>query len=592
MLGGAEILEFLPIAVYTTDAEGVLTFYNDAAAELWGRRPVLGRELWCGSLRLFHPDGRPMPHDECPMAQTLRQGRAVRGTEAVAERPDGRRISFLPYPSLLRDPEGRIIGAINAMVDVTGRGEAHLAQARLAAIVASSDDAIISKTLDGTITSWNAGASRIFGYAPGEMIGQPIYRIVPPDLRSQEDMILARIRRGERIDHFDTERVDRDGRRLSISLTVSPIRNAAGDIVGASKVARDVTERKRAEERQRLLIGELNHRVKNTLATIQAIARQSLRSEPSPGAFVASLTGRIQALARAHDVLVRGEVHRAELAELVRDQVELGARDPRVSASGPAVTLDSPVAVQLGLVLHELATNARKYGALSIPEGRLAIAWRTEMQPEPELVLEWRESGVPGVRVPERRGFGTLMIERMLVASGGRASIGYRDTGIDCEVRLPLPGAAPAGVVVPSEARLAEAAGKGDGLAGRRILLVEDEPLIAMDIEERLLAAGCSVIGPAANPATAQRLIAETAPDAALLDANLAGHPVDALAAELRRRGIPFAFATGFGRDSLPAGFEEVPLLAKPFGTDELMAVVRSLIAARSPRVVPFRPGG
>jgi PAS domain S-box-containing protein len=588
-----EVLEGLPIAVCATDAEGFLTFYNDAAAELWGRRPELGRERWSGALRLFHPDGRPMPRDECPMAVTLREGKPVRGAEAIAERPDGRRVGFLPFPSLIRDDEGRIAGAINVMIDVTERREAHLAQARLAAIVSSSDDAIISKTLDGTVTSWNAGATRIFGYEPEEMIGQPIYRIVPPELRSEEDSILARLRRGERIDHCDTERVGRDGRRLSISLTVSPIRNAAGEIVGASKTARDVTERKRAEEHQRLLLSELNHRVKNTLATIQAIARQSLRAEPSPGAFVASFAGRIQALARAHDLLVRGEMQRAELADLVRSQVDLGAPDPRIRASGPAVVLDSRTAAQLGLVLHELATNARKHGALSVPEGRLAITWSTDMAPEPALLVEWRETGVRGVRVPTKQGFGTLLIERSLLANRGRAAIGYRDTGIDCEIRLPLPGLPlPGTAPAAASAEGGSTEPDGDDLAGRRILVVEDEPLIAMDVEERLLAAGCSVIGPAANPATAQRLIAESAPDAALLDSNLAGHSVGVLAAELRRRGIPFAFATGVGRDSLPEGFEEAPLLAKPFGTAELLAMVRSLLAGRTSRVVPFRPHG
>jgi CheY-like chemotaxis protein len=249
--------------------------------------------------------------------------------------------------------------------------------------------------------------------------------------------------------------------------------------------------------------------------------------------------------------------------------------------------LDSRIALQLALVLHELATNARKYGALSTASGRLTLDW--SMAPAEdgghELVLEWRESGVAGRDAPATRGFGTLLIERSLLSNRGKTAIRYLADGFACEIRLPLPALAPLGSERP-------AAGPADGtagapaqdphpLAGIRILVVEDEPLIAMDIEERLLAAGGNVIGPAANPETARRLIAETSPDAALLDANLAGSRVDDLAFELRRRRVPFAFATGFGRESLPAEFPDAPLLAKPFGSEELVSVVRDLLASR-----------
>src|ERR1700747_947856 len=171
---GTELLEALPVAVYTTDAEGRITFYNEAAAELWGHRPQLGSDQWCGSWRLYWPDGRPLPHDECPMAVTLKEGRPVRGVEAVAERPDGTRVNFLPYPTPLRDASGRLTGGINLLMDLTERHANEARASLLAAIVAPSDDAIVSKTLEGRVTSWNAAATRLFGYAPEEMIGQPI----------------------------------------------------------------------------------------------------------------------------------------------------------------------------------------------------------------------------------------------------------------------------------------------------------------------------------------------------------------------------------------------------------------------------------
>ena len=147
MTPSAEILDALPVAVYTTDAHGRITYYNQAAEDLWGHRPKIGSDQWCGSWRLFWPDGRLLPHDECPMAVTLKEGHPVRGVEAIAERPDGTRVPFLPYPTPLRDATGQLVGAINLLVDLTERRRAEVESAQLAAIVASSDDAII-KTLD------------------------------------------------------------------------------------------------------------------------------------------------------------------------------------------------------------------------------------------------------------------------------------------------------------------------------------------------------------------------------------------------------------------------------------------------------------
>src|SRR5260370_3242119 len=214
---GSELLEALPVAVYTTDAQGRITFFNQAAADLWGHRPELGSDQWCGSWRLYWPDGRPLPHDQCPMAITLKEGRPVRGMEAIAERPDGTRVNFLPYPTPLRDASGRLVGAVNLLMDITERHQAEIESARLAAIVTSSDDAIISKSLDGRITSWNAAATRIFGYQAAEIVGQSITRIIPPELHDDEKRIIALLSRGERIDHYETVRVAKDGRRIEIS---------------------------------------------------------------------------------------------------------------------------------------------------------------------------------------------------------------------------------------------------------------------------------------------------------------------------------------------------------------------------------------
>ena len=242
------IMDALPAAVYTTDAQGRLTHFNQAAVEFSGRVPKLGTDEWCVTWKLFHPDGTPLPHDQCPMAIALKEGRTVFGEEAIAERPDGTRRWFTPFPTPFRNAEGKIVGGINMLLDITERRQNEQTGNLLAAIVDSSDDAIVSKNLDGIITSWNKSAERMFGYSAKEAIGQHISLIIPQDRRTEEIDILARLRKGERVDHFDTVRRRKDGGLLNVSLTISPVRDASGKVVGASKVARDISDRKLSEK--------------------------------------------------------------------------------------------------------------------------------------------------------------------------------------------------------------------------------------------------------------------------------------------------------------------------------------------------------
>ncbi|MGO8916012.1 MAG: PAS domain S-box protein [Stellaceae bacterium] len=272
------VLDALPAAIYATDAAGRITYYNQAAADLAGRRPELGKDEWCVTWRLYWPDGTPLPHDQCPMAVALKENRAIRGAEAILERPDGTRVAFLPYPTPLRDASGALIGAVNMLVDVSERNATATARTYLAAIVDSSDDAIISKSLDGIVTSWNRGAEAIFGYRADEMVGRPIALLFPPDRLTEEDVILGRLRRGERVEHFETVRLHRDGHEIDVSLTISPIRDAVGRVIGASKIARDITEKKRAEAMLRDLNQNLEQRVAERTHEL-AEAAERLRAE-------------------------------------------------------------------------------------------------------------------------------------------------------------------------------------------------------------------------------------------------------------------------------------------------------------------------
>lgn len=264
-----ELIQALPAAVYTTDERGRIMLYNQAAVGLWGREPEIGKDLWCGSWKIYRPDGTPLPLDECPMAVTLRDGRPIRGEEIVIERSDGTRRHVLPHPEPMRNAQGVVVGAINMLMDITDRKQAERAMVHLAAIVMSSEDAIISKNLQGIVTSWNGAAERLFGYTADEMIGQPVSRLIPLDLQDEETDILQRIGRGESIQQYETIRLRKDGIAFPISLTVSPLIDFYGKIIGASKIARNITEQKRVEE-------ALRERDRNLTMVNDALKKQTV----------------------------------------------------------------------------------------------------------------------------------------------------------------------------------------------------------------------------------------------------------------------------------------------------------------------------
>jgi PAS domain S-box-containing protein len=374
------------------------------------------------------------------MAIALKEGRPVRGVEAIAERPDGSRVPFMPFPTPLYGASGVLLGAVNMLVDITDRNRASEYEQRLISIITSSDDAILSKDLNGTITSWNRGAEQLFGYTADETIGKPITMLIPIERRNEEPTILARIRSGERVDHYETIRQRKDGSLIEISLTVSPIKNAEGEIIGASKIARDITERRRAQEQQNLLLGEMKHRVRNTLATVQAIATQTLRSAASEDrdAFLA----RLRALAGAHDLLTLERWNQAPIGDVVADALNAfqGSHGGRILIAGPKdAVLDAHKSMLLAMALHELATNAIKYGALSNESGRVSVSW--DLMPGDEaqrLKFVWREGGGPPVKLPERKGFGSVLIERALQRELGGVEYTFDPGGVTCTLELTL----------------------------------------------------------------------------------------------------------------------------------------------------------
>jgi signal transduction histidine kinase/DNA-binding response OmpR family regulator len=358
---------------------------------------------------------------------------------------------------------------------------------------------------------------------------------------------------------------------------------------------RDISEQVQAEETRQLLLRELNHRVKNTLSTVQAIAQQTLRRTLDPTEFAARFSGRIHSLARVHSLLTEASWHGAGLADVIHDQLlEGGTADAgRITARGPAVHLSAQKAVHFALMLHELATNSAKYGALSTADGNVAITWSLD---DHDLHLTWVERGGPPVVAPTTRGFGTTLIEQSARGEGGAARVLYEADGVTWDIRLPLvrigtsdrggSDSAPGNRGPKSEAREPPSR-----LAGRRILVVDDEPLIALELADAIRRGGAEVAGPAGSEAEALRIIEQGKLDAALLDANLHGRSADPIASALMKAGVPFAFVTGYGTDTLETGFREAPVLTKPVAQSRILDTLSRMLS-RDGRVVPIRHRG
>jgi PAS domain S-box-containing protein len=304
-----DLLQALPAAIYTTDAEGRITFFNLACIEFAGRTPKIG-DMWCVTWKLFWPDGTPLRHEDCPMAIALKENRPVRGVEAIAERPDGSRICFMPYPTPLRDEAGRLLGAVNMLVDITTR--------------------------------------------------------------------------------------------------------------------------KQAEERMMLLTGEVDHRSNNLLAVIQAMLR--LTKADSAEEFQAAFQGRLSALANVQRLFSVSRWTGASLRTILQEELRPYG-STRVSMTGLDISLPATLAQAIAVSVHELATNAAKYGSLSGPSGKIDIRW--QIDGDDNLLLHWTESGGPAIAAPTRRGFGVGAIDGMVRTLSGSITRQWKPEGLDCELSFP-----------------------------------------------------------------------------------------------------------------------------------------------------------
>jgi PAS domain S-box-containing protein len=413
----------------TLSHEPILTWRLAGGIELWnaGAERLYGFSPEEALGRVSHALLQTKFPIEVAELTSLLQNRRYWSGELRHTCKDGREVIVDCRMQLLDDD---VVLEVNR--DVTALRESEQRMRWIGAVVESSDDAIVSKNLDGIITSWNSGAERLFNYMAEEAIGRSITIIIPPDRLDEERMILARIRRGERIDHYETVRRRRYGDLVNISSSVSPVKNAEGEIVGASKVARDITEQKRSQEHIAVLAREAEHRSKNLLSSVQAIISLS-RSDTSEG-LKAVISGRIQAMANAHSLFVEARWTGAELSAIATQELApyLDLRDVRVHMEGPNVLLKPDAAQAVALLLHELATNAAKYGALSDAKGQIKLTW--SHSENGRLTLRWIEFGGPRIIAPERQGFGSRLIEGMVGQLGGAARFDWLPEGLVCEV--------------------------------------------------------------------------------------------------------------------------------------------------------------
>jgi PAS domain S-box-containing protein len=375
------------VAVIGKSLDGTIEVWSSGAERLFGYKTdeAIGR-----SITMLIPNARAA--EEPRILARIRAGESVPGYETVRRTKSGTLIDIIVSIAPVRDSTGTIVGALKFARLIPELERADRAQRLLAAIVESSDDAIISKDLNGIITSWNRGAERVFGYAAVEAIGRSILLIVPPERNGEEAVILAKIRSGEPVDHIETVRRRKDGSSIDISLTISPIRDRHGTIVGASKIARDISPRIREErtraalQEKEVLLKEIHHRVKNNLQVTSSLLK--LQSEyiddPAARAMFVESQNRIRSMALVHEKLYRSDnlssidfVEYAEsLAVLLNRSFGAAERGIMVTVSGETLRFPIDVAVPSGLILNELIWNAVRHGFPPGRSGRVEVRIR------------------------------------------------------------------------------------------------------------------------------------------------------------------------------------------------------------------------
>ena len=457
--------------------------------------------------------------------------------------------------------------------DITEQKQAeevrHESEKRLRAIIDTAVDAIVVIDEKGLIQSINPATERIFGYKPSEVVGKNVSLLMPERDGAVHDKFIAAYLRTGKAKIIGTGR-EVDHRRKDGSVFTADLAVAEWHVGGKryfTGIVRDITERKRHEDEVQILLHEINHRAKNMLAVVQAIARHTAATTPND--FIERFGERVRALGASQDLLVKNEWRGVDLDELVQSQLA-HFRDvigTRIELRGAPLFISASAAQTIGMAIHELATNAGKYGALSKPKGRVEVDWSLEHSEKggKTMVMSWVEHGGEAVNAPKEQGFGTTVIVPMARMSlDAEVDLDYAKTGLIWRLRCPAENVLEANrsPAIAKTLRPVDERARSD--ARPSILVVEDEILIALDIGQILADAGFDIVGPARSAAQALDLISRDGCEAAVLDVNLGCETSERVALALKERGLPFVALSGYSREQHPAAFSGAPALTKP----------------------------
>jgi PAS domain S-box-containing protein len=490
--------------------------------------------------------------------------------------------------TLLCDVSGKPFSTLALVTDMTERKRAEMAlresEERFRGIYENAGTGIAILDLDGRFRTCNPAFSAMLGYTEGELRELTFSEIIHPEDRDGNTEQCGRLLAGE-IDSAEivNRYIGKNGRPIWVYKYISLLRNAAGTPASMIALVTDITERKQQEDRIHLLMREVNHRSKNLLSLVRAIARETVAATPED--FIERFSNRVESLAANQDLLVKNAWKGADLHDLVRSQLAhfedlIGTR---IELNGPALFVTATAAQAIGMALHELATNAGKYGALTSDDGRVVINWSVEWSEEgtQTFLMSWCESGVPPVVRPSTRGFGTRVLCEMAEMSlGAIVELDFAATGLSwrlkCQIGEILGSDIPAAIsdhgkpVTP----------KATAPARPRVLVVEDEAIVALEIASILLKAGFEVVGPARSVNQALGLINARGCDAAVLDINLGHETSEPVAVRLTERGASFVTVSGYARDQQPSIFKGAAALVKPLNAEALIAELRKCVAA------------
>lgn len=457
------------------------------------------------------------------------------------------------------------------------------------AILDNMLEGVVAYDWDGEVIYLNGAGQKILRLEEGavptlaELAREGRIQALDGGVLREEDTPVARLLRGKTVAREDL-RLSYGEEIVVCRFSGAPLLDEAGGVTGAVLTFADITEQKDNEDRRTLLMNELDHRVRNMLATIGAMVRLSSAGAPDKETLVEILSGRIGALTRTHGLLTSSSWRGAMLCDIIRDEVQPYASDERLKLEGrDDVILPPQDAIDFALVIHELATNATKYGAWSQSTGRVSINWHLTETEERVLRVLWHETGGPEIMPSKRTGFGSQLIRSAFRRTeGAGVDLRMEPDGVVCEITIILQrNVARAPLAAP--VRTMAAGGEQADLAGQRVLLVEDEAVVRLELVSLLTGAGAEVLGPASSRAEGYRIAGRERPDIAVLDINLGGETVAPLAEALARRNIPLVFTSGYrDLELLPEWLRDRPLLQKPVSPEALVAALADYLPEKA----------